>query len=146
MKEVESTNGRDDIVGGRITARRGDKHVDGMFLPLIDQRGNWPPTYVVEAAADERESTRSEINDGRGEIELTKEPRFHGVQICRLDIEQVIRHQGAHMAVDHVISDDVPAACPRPPQRHPRADREDEHRCGCPCEDPTDRVGLGGLC
>jgi hypothetical protein len=109
MKEVESTNGRDDIVGGRITARRGDKHVDGMFLPLIDQRGNWPPTYVVEAAADERESTRSEINDGRGEIELTKEPRFHGVQICRLDIEQVIRHQGAHMAVDHFSSDDVPA-------------------------------------
>ena len=109
MTKVEPTNGPDDIGSGRSDAIRGDEDVDGMFLPLIDQRGNWPPTYVVEAAADKRESTRSEINDGRGEIELTKEPRFHGVQICRLDIEQVIRHQGAHMAVDHFIRNGVPA-------------------------------------
>ena len=110
MTKVEPTNGQDDIASGRITALRGDEHVDGMFLPLINQRGNWPAADVVESAADEREAVRGEVNDRRREIEFAKEPRFHSVQIRGLDIEQVIRHQGAHMAVDHFIGDGVRAA------------------------------------
>jgi hypothetical protein len=81
-----------------------------MFLPLIYQRGNRPSSHVIEAAADEREPLGGEINDRRREIEFAKKPRFHGVRIRGLDIEQVIRHQGAQMAVDHFTDDGVPWA------------------------------------
>ena len=65
MTDVESTNGQDEVSRGRINASRGDKHVDGVFMPLIYQRGNRLPTDIVEATADEWEPVRGEINDRR---------------------------------------------------------------------------------
>jgi hypothetical protein len=47
MTKVEPTNGPDDIGSGRSDAIRGDEDVDGMCLPLINQRGNWPAADVV---------------------------------------------------------------------------------------------------
>ena len=94
----------------------------GIRVIAPDQRGYGSPTHIVEAPADEREPVRGQIDDRRGEVELTKEPRFHGVQIRGLDIEQVIRHQGPHMAVDHFIHDGVSATRCRSPQHHPGTD------------------------
>ena len=109
MLNIESSDRWGEASGERITWLWGDEHVDGVLLPLVNECSDWPPTKVIQTAPDERKPDRGEINDRRREIELAQKPRFDRMQICGLHIEQVVRHQGAHMAVDHFIRNEVPA-------------------------------------
>src|SRR6187455_3037238 len=102
-----------------IIHRWGDKHVDGVPLPLIDECGHWPSADVIETAPDERKSERGEINNRWGKIEFPKKPRFDRVLIRGLHIEQVVRHQRPDMAVHHVSCDRVAARDGRAPQIYP---------------------------
>ena len=109
VTNVESSKVLDAGLREHIIQRWGDKYVDGVPLPLIDECGHWPSADVIEAAPDERKPDRGEIRNRGRKIELPEEPRFDSVLIRGLHIEQVVRHQRTDVAVHHVVRDRVAA-------------------------------------
>jgi hypothetical protein len=65
MLDIEPSN-RWGEASGDIVSLGEDKHVDGVLLALIDERGDWSSSNVVETAANERKPDRGEVNDRRG--------------------------------------------------------------------------------
>src|SRR4030095_7407801 len=65
MAHVESAN-RSLRYAAAGAGLRPDKHVDGVLLPLVHERGGGPSGYVLEPAADQRKAGRRQIgNRGR---------------------------------------------------------------------------------
>ena len=106
---VESSKALDVGLREHVIQCWGDKYVDGVPLPLIDECGHWPSADVIEVAPDERKPDRGAIGNRRRKIELHEKPRFDRVLIRRLRVEQVVRHQRTDVAVHHVVRDRVAA-------------------------------------
>ena len=65
VMNVESSKAMDVGFREHIIQRWGDKYVDGVPLPLIDECGHWPSAEVIEAAPDERKPDRGKIRNRR---------------------------------------------------------------------------------
>lgn len=81
-----------------------DKHVDEMFLALVDERCDIAMIQIIEASADEREAFTREIRDRRSEVEFAVEPRLHGVLVRGFDVIQMSRLKRADMVRDDLFS------------------------------------------
>ena len=96
---------------------------------------------VIQPPADQRKAALGEIDDRRSEIEPAEKPRLDRVLIGGLDVEEMVRHQRANMAVDDEVGDVAAARLRRSQQGQAAADRDDDHRCSRPRQDAMPRAG-----
>jgi len=67
--------------GIRLAGRRPGKQIDNMLATLIDEGGDRPVIQIIEPSPRESKTATGEVTDCRREIELTVEPRLHGVAV-----------------------------------------------------------------
>src|SRR5437870_6473706 len=93
----------------RVGRARGwpREEIDHVQPVAINQRRRWMAVYVVESATDQWEFLRREVEYDRREVKLAVEPGLHRMLIRRQHVSQMIRHQGAHVACDHLAAQSV---------------------------------------
>src|SRR6202051_3011523 len=84
----------------RCAQTLGEEQIDNVFAALIDNRRHRLAVDIIEAAAEEPEALRREVDDRRRDVEFTVEPwldrvlvaRFHVYQMPSLERTYVGRH------------------------------------------------------
>src|SRR5215469_17073222 len=72
--------------------------IDEMLLMAVDQGGDGMPVEIVEPAAHQGKSGRSEIDDRWRDVESAVEPGLYCVLIGRGHVGEMVRHQRADVA------------------------------------------------
>lgn len=78
---------------------RPTEGIDDVCPALVHRRGDRSVCQVVQTTARQREALRREIRHLGREVELSAEPRFHGVLICGDDVLQVLDLERTDMTI-----------------------------------------------
>ena len=102
---VRPSDGAEALACGRARRKRAGprsphEKVDRVFAAVKHEGGGGAAVQVFEPAAGQWKTGGGEIDDGRREIELAGEPRFHGVPVGRGDVGEVVRLERAHVVGD----------------------------------------------
>ena len=91
-----------------------------MLAAAVHERGDALAGYEIDPPAEQREAFRGIVDYGRREVELAREPRFHGVLVRGRYIEQVrlIARERSNVAIKYLLRGGVASS----PNR--QADRE----------------------
>lgn len=74
-----------------------------MLAALIDHCGHCSIIEIVEPAADQRKTLRSQVHHSRREIQFAIEPEIHSVLISREHVRQMVGHHRTQVARDNLL-------------------------------------------
>src|SRR5215472_17633117 len=116
---------------GAVAARgRQYQKIDHVLAALVDERRDRLAGDQIEAAADQRKTFGSEVNNRRRHVAAPAKPRLYRMLVGGGDIGQMIGEQGTQMAIDSLVSDRVFLALVGNQQGAARADRDGEQQRG----------------
>lgn len=139
MLDMEPAHRSRRHCAGRAVRGRSDENIDRVLAALVHERGCRSPVEIIETTAHQGKAARAQIGNRWRKIEFAKEPGLHGVLIGGSHIEEVIAHEGSHMAVNHLLDGAIGVRGREPYQRDPAADGNHHRRCGCPSQQPMGR-------
>src|SRR5258708_34301088 len=86
------------------TRRRPGEHIDDMRAVLVHHHRGALMVDVVGTPADQSIALRFEVGDCRRDVGVACEPRLNGVLVGGHYIDQMRRHQRAHMRTHQLIA------------------------------------------
>src|ERR1700733_11457384 len=90
-----------------VPRRRPTEYVDDVRTVLVDNRRGALMIKIIRATADESIALAVEVGDHRRYIGMTREPRLYRVPVGGRHIDQMVRHQRAHMCAHQVVKNRI---------------------------------------